>query len=117
MDNKSPQLLTKLKQGTLLLALISPLVILVSSQVAIHSDRNADLISHTQCEILNKEKSSKKYKVQTSCGDFETHSSNYHDLQAGDTYDFQATPGNWARKARIMQWEEVIDTPQPDTSR
>ena len=83
--------------------MVTPLIILISSQIAVHSDRNADLVSHTQCQVEDKGKSSKKYQVKTSCGDFSARYDIYIALEVGSEYDFAATPGNWARKAHIME--------------
>jgi hypothetical protein len=90
------------RRWAVLLALLSPLVIFIASQVAIHADRNATLVSHTRCEILDKQMKDEKYRVMTSCGDFETSSRHYRALEVGSSYEIDATPGNWARTARIM---------------
>jgi hypothetical protein len=93
---------TYVRRWAVLLLLLSPLIVFISSQAAIQADRNASLVSHTRCMVLDKQLRDDKYRITTSCGDFETSSKHYNAIEVGNEYEIDSTPGNWARTARIV---------------
>lgn len=102
-------------QGFLLIALglliLFGIVFGIASYYAKDADLEGEQISHTQCQVY--EKDSRKttrgrahepnYYIYSSCGEFQTSEEIYNGLEVEEYYDWFATAGSWANKPTITE--------------